>query len=148
MKKLLTLVFTLFLGISFLQAQNFLDKLDNALNKVDRAANSAEKAGKTSGKLMGFFGKDKNGGKTENTMGTIIKVEGASFASLSTLNDKIKACIGIEETKMNYKKEGSVIAVKTKLSTEEVLTAIKKAGAIKDENISGLDENSISVTLK
>ncbi len=150
MKNLICITIALLLSAGTVQAQSFLDKLDRTLDKVDRAANSADKAGKTGSKLAGFLTKEKSKDKTDmaNTAALNITIQGGTFSTLSKLNEKIKTCKGVENTKLNYNSAGSSIAVSTKLSGEELINAIKQAGAITDDNITGLDEKSISLNIK
>lgn len=131
-------------GITSVRAQSILDKLDHALNKADRAVNSADKVGKTGTKLGSLLGK-----KEVKETSTIIKISGADFTKLTSINERVQASKGVASTKMKFNSEGSTIKVQHSGSTEDLLKALQKSStSFAEKNLLGLDDGEISIEIK
>lgn len=148
-----------FLGLAASHAQSVIDKANSKVNhasaSVDNAVESASAAGATIKKLGGFF-KKKKGAKTSKAedlgnFNTLLNIKGISLANLKTLNDHVKACKNVTETKIKYSGTGvSKIYVAHKGSTEDLLSAVQKSSKkiFTDKNIENLDDGIIEISLK
>lgn len=136
----------LFFSLRFASAQAILDKVDRATDRADRASHSADRTKSTGEKLLGFFGKKKDGTSTEKTT---IKFAGVDFSTLKAINDKLQSAKGVQSTKMKFKASGSSIVVEHAGSTSDILKALQKAApnVFAEKNIDGMDDGEISVKL-
>ena len=147
MKKTLLICFAfLVIGTTATKAQDILDKIDRAVNKADRASNTADRAGKTGSKIGSLFGKKKTDAETKTT----IRISGATFTSLKSINDKIQLSKGVAETKMKFNASSSTIVVMHAGSTEDLLKALQKTAPVEfaEKNLTGMDDGEISVKTK
>ena len=149
MKKIMIICAGLILfGATVTRAQAILDKIDRASDRADRAGHTADRTKSTSDKILGFFGKKKNGSSSETK--TTVKISGVDFATLRSINDKLQAAKGIESTKMKYSASGSSITLQHSGSTSDILKTLQKASpeVFAEKNIDGMDDGEISVKLK
>ena len=146
MKTIFSITIILFLGISAVSAQNIFDRIDNAVSKVDRAANSAERAGDTGGKVLNLLGKKNTNKATSQSSTVSVLVTGGSYNSLNTLTVKVKSLPDVKNAALNYNSANSEITVETSQNAGELLNALLKSGAIKDENITGATDSTVSVS--
>lgn len=148
-----TLIFFCFALLCFsattVKAQSLFDKVDQALNKVDKASNTADRTKGTSDKVFGLLKKKKNTDDLDDA-NTIINISGINLSNLKKLNENLKACDGVEETKMKFSASVSTIAVVHAGTTEDLLTAIQKSSntIFTDDDVKEMDEDSISIELK
>jgi hypothetical protein len=138
----------LLFGFTTTRAQAVLDKIDKATDKADRAGRTADHTKSTGDKILGFFGKKKDGASSETK--TTVKISGVDFATLRSINDKLQAAKGIESTKMKYSASGSSITLQHSGSTSDILKALQKASpeVFAEKNIDGMDDGEISIKLK
>ncbi|GGI28525.1 hypothetical protein [Pedobacter mendelii] len=151
MKKTLIICFAfLAIGITSVNAQGILDKIDRSLNKADRATNTADRTNNTAGKIGSLFGKKKTASASTSDAKTIIKLSGVTFASLKTINDNVQGSKGVESTKMKFSSTGSTITVQHSGTTENLLKSLQKTApsTFTEKNIEGLDDGEISVKIK
>lgn len=149
MKKIMIICAGLLLfGFTTTRAQAVLDKIDRATDKADRAGHTADRTKSTGDKILGFFGKKKDGAASETK--TTVKISGVDFATLRSINDKLQAAKGIESTKMKYSASGSSITLQHSGSTSDILKTLQKASpeVFAEKNIDGMDDGEISVKLK
>ena len=149
MKKIMIICAGLILfGFTTTRAQAVLDKMDRANDKADRAGHTADKTKSTGDKILGFFGKKKNGSSSETK--TTVKISGVDFATLRSINDKLQAAKGIESTKMKYGASGSSITLQHSGSTSDILKTLQKASpeVFAEKNVDGMDDGEISIKLK
>jgi hypothetical protein len=152
----LILLFVL-VGASTVKAQGIIDKVNNALTKADNASNTANRAGGTGDKVLGLFKKKKKidaavpaPGNALSGYKTVITIKGITMENLRKLNTNVKACAGVDSTKMKFSGTGSVILVAhTKGSTEDLLTALEKTSKtiFTDKNIEGMEDGKIDIAL-
>ncbi|MCC8407826.1 hypothetical protein LJ707_02725 [Mucilaginibacter sp. UR6-1] len=148
MKKIMIICAGLMLfGSTLTKAQAILDKIDKASDKADRAGRTADRSKNTGDKILGLFGKKKDG---DSETKTTVKLSGIDFATLKTINEKLQAAKGIESTKMKYNASGSSITLKHAGSTSDILKTLQKAApdVFAEKNIDGMDDGEISVKLK
>nr|WP_315424461.1 hypothetical protein [uncultured Pedobacter sp.] len=149
MKKIMIICAGLMLFSSTLtKAQAILDRIDRASDRADRAGRTADRTKTTGDKIMGLFGKKKDG--TSSGTRTTVKLNGVDFAALKNLNDKLQGVKGIESTKMKYSTSGSSITLQHAGTTSDILKALQKASPVifAEKNIDGMDDGEISVKLK
>ncbi|SDP97944.1 hypothetical protein SAMN05428975_4561 [Mucilaginibacter sp. OK268] len=158
MKNLIVLILlTVLTGISTVKAQSIIDKANNLLNKADNATNTAGRAGGTGDKVLGFFKKKKKVDAAApapvNALSgykTVITIKGITMENLRKLNTNVKACAGVDSTKMKFSGTGSIILVAhAKGSTEDLLTALEKTSKtiFTDKNIEGMEDGKIDIAL-
>lgn len=130
----------------FASAQAILDKMDRATDKADRAGHTADRTKSTGEKILGFFGKKKDGTATEKTT---LKIAGVDFSKLKAINEKLQSAKGVQSTRMKFKASGSSIILEHAGSTSEILKALQKAApdVFAEKNIDGMDDGEISVKL-
>lgn len=148
MKKIMIIFVGLMIfGSTLAKAQAILDKVDRATDKADRAGRTADRTKNTGDKILGFFGKKKNGASTEKTT---VKLSGVDFSTLKSINDKLQMAKGIESTKMKYSASGSSIVLEHAGSTTDILKTLQKAApdVFAEKNIDGMDDGEISIKLK
>ncbi len=128
------------------RAQAILDKVDRATDKADRAGHTADRSKSTGEKILGFFGKKKDGTSAEKTT---VKIAGANFSTLKAINDKLQSAKGVQSTKMKYSASGSSIVLQHTGTTSDILKALQKAAPdiFAEKNIDGMDDGEISVKL-
>jgi hypothetical protein len=151
MKKITMICATLILFcLTTAKAQAVLDKIDNASNKVDRAGNTADKTKSTGDKILAFFGKKKKDSAESTEAKTNIKIAGATFALLSSLNENIKKNKCVTGTKMKYSTAGSSITVLHTGTTDDLLKLLQKSSPdlFGEKNIESLEDGEIAVKLK
>ncbi|WP_345949180.1 hypothetical protein ABDD95_20250 [Mucilaginibacter sp. PAMB04274] len=149
MKKIAIICTALLLfGFTETKAQGILDKIDRASDKADRAGRTADKTKNTGDKILGFFGKKKDGASSGTK--TTVKISGVDFAGLKTLNEKLQSAKGIESTKMKYSASGSSITLYHAGSTTDILKSLQKSAPdiFAEKNIDGMDDGEISIKLK
>ncbi|TWR26755.1 hypothetical protein FPZ42_06880 [Mucilaginibacter achroorhodeus] len=134
----------LFFSPRFASAQAILDKMDRATDKADRAGHTADRTKSTGEKILGFFGKKKDGTATEKTT---VKIAGVNFSTLKAINDKLQSAKGVQSTKMKFKASGSSIVLEHSGSTSDILKSLQKAApdVFAEKNIDGMDDGEISV---
>lgn len=148
-----------FLGLAAAHAQSAIDKANYKVNhasaSVDNAVESASAAGATIKKIGGLFKKKKGAKATKKEdlgdFNTLFSIEGITLAKLKTLNENVKACKDVTETKIKYSGEGvSKIYVAHKGSTENLLTAVEKSSKsiFTDKNIENMDDGIVEISLK
>lgn len=147
MKTMLSIALILFLGLSVSHAQSLFDRIDNAVSKVDRAANSAERAGSTGGKVLSLIGKKNKNKSSSGKSGVVIQISGGTYNELNTLTGKVKTIQGVENAELNFDSSQSEINVETEEQAGDLLNALIQSGAIKDENITGVSKNVVSVAI-
>lgn len=130
------------------RAQAILDKIDRATDRADRAGRTADRTKNTGDKILGFFGKKKDGSASETK--TVVKLSGVDFSTLKSINEKLQVAKGIQSTKMKYSASGSSIVLQHAGSTSDILKSLQKAApnVFAEKNIDGMDEGEISVKLK
>lgn len=135
-------------GSTLTKAQAILDKIDRVSDRADRAGRTADRSKTTGDKIMGLFGKKKDGASSGTR--TTVKLSGVDFAALKSLNDKLQGVKGIESTKMKYSTSGSSITLQHAGTTSDILKALQKASPqiFAEKNIDGMDDGEISVKLK
>jgi hypothetical protein len=149
MKKIMIICAGLLLfGFTTTRAQAVLDKIDRATDKADRAGHTADRTKSTGDKILGFFGKKKDGSSSATK--TTVKISGVDFATLRSINDKLQAAKGIESTKIKYSASGSSITLQHSGSTSDILKTLQKASpeVFAEKNIEGMDDGEISIKLK
>lgn len=129
------------------RAQAILDKIDKATDRADRAGRTADRTKNTGDKILGFFGKKKDGASGNKTT---VKLSGVDFSTLKSLNEKLQAAKGIQNTKMKFSASGSSIVLQHTGSTSDILKTLQKAApsVFAEKNIEGMDDGEISVKLK
>jgi hypothetical protein len=132
------------------RAQAILDKIDRAADRADRAGRTADRTKNTGDKILGFFGKKKDGTASTSEKKTTVKLSGIDFAALKNLDEKLQTAKGIQSTKMKYSSSGSSITVYHTGSTSDILKSLQKASpsVFAEKNIDGMDDGEISVKLK
>ncbi|MDT3405286.1 hypothetical protein [Mucilaginibacter terrae] len=148
MKKIMIICAALMVfGSTLTKAQAILDKVDRATDKADRAGRTADRTKSTGDKILGLFGKKKDGTSTEKTT---VKLTGVDFSTLKAINDKLQTAKGIESTKMKYSASGSSIVLQHVGSTTDILKTLQKAApdVFAEKNIDGMDDGEISIKLK
>lgn len=149
MKKIIVFVL-LITGFFSVKAQGVLDKVNSTLNKVDNASSTADKAGSTGSRVLGFFKKKK---KTEAEISsdyqTAISIKGISMEKLKKLNENVKLCKGVSQTKMKYSNNGSTILVAHSNRTEELFAALEKSSKsiFTDKNVESMEDGKVSILL-
>jgi len=149
MKKIIIICFGLIIfSFTTTKAQAILDKIDRATDKADRAGRTADRSKNTGDKILGFFGKKKDGAASENK--TTVKLSGVDFSTLKSLNEKLQAAKGIQSTRMKYSASGSSIVLQHEGSTSDILKTLQKAApnVFAEKNIDGMDDGEISIKLK
>jgi hypothetical protein len=149
MKKIMIICTSLtLLGFTTTRAQAVLDKIDRATDRADRAGHTADRTKSTGDKILGFFGKKKDGANSETK--TTVKFGGVDFATLKNINEKLQVAKGIESTKMKYSTSGSSITLQHSGSTSDILKTLQKASpdVFAEKNIESMDDGEISVKLK
>ncbi len=149
MKKIMIMCAALILfSFTTTRAQAILDKIDRATNKADRAGHTADRTKSTGDKILGLFGKKKDGAASATK--TTVKLSGVDFATLKSLNEKLQTAKGVESTKMKYSASGSSITLYHAGSTSDILKALQKSSpdVFAEKNIDGMDDGEISVKLK
>lgn len=144
-------------GASTVKAQGILDKANSLLTKADNASNTANRAGGTGDKVLGLFKKKKKVDAAApvpaNALSgykTVITIKGITMENLRKLNTNVKACTGVDSTKMKFSGTGSVILVAhAKGSTEDLLTALEKTSKtiFTDKNIEGMEDGKIDIAI-
>ncbi|MBB6131302.1 hypothetical protein [Mucilaginibacter lappiensis] len=156
MKNLIVLILLfVFAGASTVKAQGIIDKANNLLNKADNASSTANRAGGTSDKVFGIFKKKKkaDAATPANAISgykTVITIKGITMENLRKLNANVKACAGVDSTKMKFSGTGSIILVAhAHGSTEDLLTALEKTSKaiFTDKNIEGMEDGKIDIAL-
>jgi len=145
MKKLGIICFAIMLfGVTSVNAQGILDKIDKVLDKADRASKTGQKA---SG-LTSLFGKKKNAETAGTT--TIVKINGTDFSTLKGVNEKLQTSKGIGSAKMKFSSSGSTITLEHEGTTEDLLKVLQTANPVifSEKNIEGLDDGEILVNVK
>jgi hypothetical protein len=158
MKNLIVLILlSVLTGISTARSQSLIDKANSVLNKADNATNTAGRAGGTGDKILGLFKKKKKVDAAvpapANALSgykTVITIKGITMENLRKLNTNVKACAGVDSTKMKFSGTGSIILVAhAKGSTEDLLTALEKTSKtiFTDKNIEGMEDGKIDIAL-
>ncbi len=158
MKNLIVLILLFVVGgASTVKAQGIIDKANSLLNKADNASSTANRAGGTGDKVLGIFKKKKKADATATAPAnaltgykTVITIKGITMENLRKLNANVKACAGVDSTKMKFSGTGSVILVAhAKGSTEDLLTALEKTSKaiFTDKNIEGMEDGKIDIAL-
>ncbi len=148
MKKIVIICAGLLLfGPKLTKAQAILDKIDRTADKADRASRTADRTKSTGDKLLGLFGKKKDGASLEKTT---VKLAGVDFSTLKAINDKLQSAKGIESTKMKYSSSGSSIVLQHTGSTTDILKVLQRSApdVFAEKNIEGMDDGEISVKIK
>ncbi|MBB6112135.1 hypothetical protein SAMN05421821_11645 [Mucilaginibacter lappiensis] len=156
MKNLIVLILLfVFAGASTVKAQGIIDKANNLLNKADNASSTANRAGGTSDKVLGIFKKKKKVDAAATAPAnaltgykTVITIKGITMENLRKLNANVKACAGVDSTKMKFSGTGSIILVAhAHGSTEDLLTALEKTSKaiFTDKNIEGMEDGKIDI---
>ncbi|MFD2287848.1 hypothetical protein GJU39_06720 [Pedobacter petrophilus] len=149
MKKIMIICAGLILfSFTTTRAQAILDKIDRATDKADRVGRTTDRTKSTGDKIMGLFGKKKDG--NTSAAKTTVKLIGVDFTTLKNLNEKLQTVKGIESTKMKFSASGSLITIYHAGSTSDILKALQKASpdVFAEKNIDGMDDGEISVKLK
>lgn len=158
MKNLIVLILLFVVGgASTVKAQGIIDKANSLLNKADNASSTANRAGGTGDKVLGIFKKKKKVDAAATAPANaltgyrmVITIKGITMENLRKLNTNVKACAGVDSTKMKFSGTGSVILVAhAKGSTEDLLTALEKTSKaiFTDKNIEGMEDGKIDIAL-
>ncbi|MEO6148991.1 MAG: hypothetical protein ABIN95_02955 [Mucilaginibacter sp.] len=143
---------------------------------VDNALGTANKVGETMGKLKGLFGKKKakeaeaaaaaqaaqnaltaalNAAPAAPALApgskiTVVTVSGADFATLKKLNENIKACGIVQDSKMKFSSTASTIEVTHTSSTDELLKLMQETSkdVFTEKQLEGLEDGKIALKLK
>ncbi|RCH55567.1 hypothetical protein DJ568_06655 [Mucilaginibacter hurinus] len=153
---------------------NAASGVSGVTGSVDNAVGTANAAVETVGKLKGLFGK-KKAKEAEAAAAaaaaaaqaalaavpaapalapgqkiTVVTVAGADFATLKKLNENIKACGIVADTKMKFSSEASTIDVTHTASTDELLKLMQETSkdVFTEKNLAGLEDGKISLKLK
>lgn len=148
--------------------------VSGAAGSVESAVNTASQVGATVGKLKGLFGKKKNkeaeaaaaaaAAQVNQAVNaalttvpaatdvkvTTVTVAGVDFATLKKLNESIKACANVQDTKMKFSATASTIEVSHKESTDNLLKLMQETSKdiFTEKNVDGLEDGKISLKLK
>lgn len=141
-------------------------KFDRTVNKANTAVNNTSNTVKNTtstlsnvtdqvkafaGKIGAMLPKRKNheSAPAGSVNTTVVTIKGASFSKLEALNDKVKACSGVQATKIKFNGSRSVITVTHSGSTSKLLKQIerKSKSIFTAANVSDFKEGSVSINL-
>lgn len=159
------------------KVDNAASTANGAAATVDNAVNTATQVSGAVGKIRGLFGKKKNkeaeaaaaAAATQVVQAvnqaapalanaaaanagkvTVVSVAGADFATLKKLNEGIKACANVQDTKMKFSGNASTIEVTHGQSTDELLKLMQETSkdVFTEKNLEGLEDGKIALKLK
>lgn len=168
MKPVFLLISVLFLSAFGAKAQNAVDntvnKANNSINSINNSAtnlnttttNAVNTVGSTASSLKDMGNKlgvhlgKKHMASDDVVSTTVITVDGATYATLKQLNDGVKACNGVQDSKLKFSSSGSTITVTHTGTSGDLIGDIQKKlpDMVKSNQVLDVEEDKIEIKLQ